>query len=89
MDVQTADGTEGVSGEFAALAQDVYAGDPRWIPEEAAVLAAFFSASNPLLSRMRVRTWCVPGRSRLAAFVSDGLEVDGAGGVLRVLGERR
>jgi len=78
LDVQTADGTEGVSGEFAALAQDVYAGDPRWIPEEAAVLAAFFSASNPLLSRMRVRTWCVPGRSRLAAFVSDGLEVDGA-----------
>lgn len=56
----------------------MYGGDPRWIPEEAEVLAGFFSAANPLLARMQARTWCVPGRSRLAAFVQDGLVVDGA-----------
>lgn len=78
MEIQTAGGDEGVSSDFTELARWVYDGDPRWIAEEPEVVAAFFSAANPLLARMKARTWCVPGKSRLAAFVQDGIVVDGA-----------
>lgn len=74
----TADATEGVPSEFTELAHGIYDGDPRWIPEEAGTVDGFFSPANPLLARMRGRTWCVPGKARVAAFVADGLEVDGA-----------
>lgn len=72
----TAAATSGVPPEFTALAPEVYDGDARWIPEEAATVNAFFSPANPLLERMRGRTWCIPGKARLAAFVADDLVVD-------------
>lgn len=75
-DLLTAGATEGVPPEFSALAPEVYDGDARWIPEEPATVDGFFSPANPLFGRMSGRTWVIPGKARVAAFVADDLVVD-------------
>jgi GNAT superfamily N-acetyltransferase len=61
-------GPEGVPAGFAELPAQIYADEPNWIPEEPESLTAAFSAENRWFDRGRARTFCIPGRARLAAF---------------------
>ena len=71
------DGAAGVDEPFADLPHEVYATDPRWIPEEREALAHAFSARNPWLATGRAATFCVPDRARLAVFRDPGCCVQG------------
>lgn len=71
-------GSAGVDDAFVALPHQLYAGDPRWIPEEPAAVARAFSTANRWHERGHARTFVVPGRARVAAFFDPGAAVDGA-----------
>jgi GNAT superfamily N-acetyltransferase len=71
------DGHEGVAEGFAEIPNVVYANDPSWVPEEPMSLARAFHAKNPWFAAREARTWCVPGKARVAAFYDPALEVDG------------
>jgi ribosomal protein S18 acetylase RimI-like enzyme len=71
------DAREGTADGFVELAPIVYADDPCWIPEEPAQLARAFSENNPWLVARQARTWCAPGKGRVAAFFDPALRIDG------------
>jgi len=71
------DARDGAAEGFAELPHLVYAGDPLWIPEEPASIARAFDAANPWLAEREARTWCAPGKARVAAFFDPKLRIDG------------
>jgi ribosomal protein S18 acetylase RimI-like enzyme len=71
------DGTAGVDDSFIALAHELHAGDPFWIPEEPGPVRQAFSPANPWFRSGRAATLCIPGRARLAVFRADGCRVAG------------
>jgi GNAT superfamily N-acetyltransferase len=62
---------------FLDLPAAVYAGDPCWIPEDAAGLERAFDATNPWFERGSAQAWCTPGRARLAVFHDPLATADG------------
>jgi hypothetical protein len=71
------DGTTGVDDSFVALAHELHARDPFWIPEEPESVHQAFSPANPWFRSGRAATLCIPRRARLAVFRADGCRVDG------------
>jgi GNAT superfamily N-acetyltransferase len=71
------DGTAGVDESFVALAHELHARDPLWIPEEPESVHQAFSPANPWFRSGRAATLCVPRRARLAVFRADGCRVAG------------
>ncbi len=69
----TGDETTGLPEDFLDLAPEVYRDDPLWIPEDLERLQRQFSPDNPWFEQGRAAWFCVPGRSRLAAFVAPGM----------------
>jgi len=63
-------GPSGVPAGFVELPGQIYADEPSWIPETPESLTAAFSADNPWFDNGRARTFCIPGRARLAAFAT-------------------
>ncbi|MCP4663498.1 MAG: hypothetical protein GY856_49565 [bacterium] len=62
---------------FVELPHEVYAGEPRWIPESPAAVRRAFSAENPWFAQGVARAWCVPGVARAAAFRDPACRVEG------------
>lgn len=62
---------------FLDVAAQVFADDPRWIPEVPAAVTAAFSEANPWFGRGRARAFVVPGAARAAAFFDPDLRIDG------------
>jgi hypothetical protein len=77
MSMLVRDGTAGVDDSFSALAHELHAADPFWIPEEQEPVQQAFSPANPWFRSGRAATLCVPGRARLAVFRADGCRVAG------------
>ncbi len=71
-------GTAGPAEGFAELPHQLYAADPRWIPEERADVMRAFSPANPWHQTGSAHTFCAPGRARAAAFFDPRCTVDGA-----------
>jgi hypothetical protein len=67
---------DGPPDGFFDVARRVYRDDPRWIPEDEEGLRARFSSDNPWFERGDAHLWCMPERSRLAAFMSPDTRVD-------------
>ncbi len=69
--------THGVAAGFLELPSGVYAGDPMWIPEDSEATRRAFSPDNVWFTRGSARTWCVPGSTRVAAFLGPDQRIDG------------
>ncbi|MBP8180828.1 MAG: hypothetical protein KAZ88_07530 [Acidimicrobiia bacterium] len=54
--------------DFHQVAWAVYQDDPRWIPEDRGSLVGLMEPGHGV----RTAAWCVPERSRVAAFLHDG-----------------
>jgi GNAT superfamily N-acetyltransferase len=75
--ILTRDGPAGVDDAFLELPYLVYAGDPRWIPEESVGVRHAFSAANDWFATGVAMTMCVPGAARLAVFRGKDCCIDG------------
>jgi hypothetical protein len=71
------DGSSGVDDAFVELPHAIYAGDPRWIPEDPAGVHAEFSTRNDWFENGEAVTMCVPGQARLAVLRANDCCVDG------------
>ncbi len=76
--VRESDGLRGLPEGFLGLPVELYRGDPLWIPEATDEVARSFSSANPWFDRGMARCFCVPGKARVAVFVTPGQQVDGA-----------
>jgi len=70
-------GTDGASDAFLDLPAIVYRDDPRWIPEEASIVARAFSRENAWFDQGEAATLCLPGEARLAVFINGACTIDG------------
>jgi GNAT superfamily N-acetyltransferase len=68
---------EGLPEGFLELPGEVYRGDERWIPEDAAAVERAFSPDNPWFSQGAAVLLSVPGEARLALFSQPDLRVNG------------
>lgn len=62
---------------FVELPHLVFADDADWIPEDPAAVTHAFDPSNAWFQRGEAATFCVPGKSRAAAFFQPALRVEG------------
>lgn len=70
-------GDEGLPEGFLDLAPLVYADEPMWIPESREGIAARFSDANPWYERGKSAAFCIPGKGRIATFITEDSLVDG------------
>lgn len=70
-------GGEGLPEGFLELPRLVYNEDPMWIPEEPGAVERAFGPDNPWFRANRALTLCLPGKSRLAAFLASSNQIEG------------
>jgi hypothetical protein len=70
-------GGEPLPAGFLDLPRAIYSDDPQYIPEDPHELQALFGSDNPWFGHGVARAFCIPGRTRVAAFRTDGLAVAG------------
>lgn len=67
---------ESLPQDFLKLPHIVYAGDSRWHPEGAPLVAFSFSTQNPYFAKNRAWVGVEPGQARLAGFFDPELRID-------------
>ena len=70
MRVEVRDGRTGVPDGFCELAEQVYAQDGQWIPEDPAAVAAAFSEDNSWFQSGEAQAFLIPNKARAAAFTN-------------------
>jgi hypothetical protein len=76
MEVDWRTGGEGLPDGFVEVARAAFADEPQWIPEDPESVLAAFGPGNAWFQRGQARTFCVPGKARLAAFFDPAMQVD-------------
>ena len=67
---------DGLPDGFVDLPREIYADEPRWIPENPVSLERSFTDQNPWFESGDCTTLCVPHRARLVVFLADEAVVD-------------
>lgn len=70
-------GDEALPRAFAEIALRVYAGDPKWLPEDPLQLGYLFSRQHPYFLFGKVWAGWRNGEARLAGFYNPALTIDG------------
>jgi len=63
--------------EFFQVANNVYQGDPHWIPENIASIRQQFSSDNSYFDRCQAQVFCDGDQARLIGFYNPDLEIEG------------
>ena len=75
--IHETDGINGLPDGFLDLARIVYENEPQWIPENPGRITAKISSAHSWFNDGRARCFLIPGRGRVAGFISPKMVIDG------------